>query len=69
MLSLLLKILLFPFVFIWRLLVTVVKFIFFTQVLIATFFLVVLAVAAFVFFNSDHVISQKILSLLKGVIP
>lgn len=68
MLKNLLKVLLFPFLVIWRLLVTVVKFIFLTQALITMFVFAVLAVGTFVFFNSDHVISQKILGLLKGVI-
>lgn len=62
-----LKLLALPFVVVWRLIWGLVKLIFLTQALITTLVLLVLAVAGFVMFNSDHAISQKILGFLKNL--
>ncbi len=61
-----LKLLALPFVVVWRLIWGLIKLVFVTQALITTIVLLVLAVAGFVLFNSDHVISQKILGFLKN---
>ena len=62
-----LKLLALPFVVVWRLIWGLIKLVFLTQALITTLVLLVLAAAGFVLFNSDHVISQKILGFLKNL--
>ncbi len=55
-----LKLLLFPFIFIWRLITGIIKFILITEVLIATLSLLALAALAYLFFHGDHGMIQKV---------